>query len=76
MQVPVALPVGQDSLAGPAPSSLRRRRGAELSRQPWRPALLDFYESIGILLDALAVPEEARFDAAGTLVNYVLGVAV
>ncbi|NYH43173.1 AcrR family transcriptional regulator [Micromonospora jinlongensis] len=50
--------------------------GAELSRQPWRPALLDFYESIGRLLDALAVPERARFDAAGTLLNYVLGVAV
>ncbi|MFG1642510.1 TetR/AcrR family transcriptional regulator [Amycolatopsis sp. NPDC049252] len=50
--------------------------GAELSRQPWRPALLDFYESIARLLDALAVPERARFDAAGTLVNYVLGVAV
>lgn len=49
--------------------------GAELSRQPWRPALLDFYESIGRLLDALDVPERARFDAAGTLVNYVLGVA-
>lgn len=49
--------------------------GAELSRQPWRPALLDFYESVGRLLDALAVPERARFDAAGTLVNYVLGVA-
>ncbi|MCX4728584.1 TetR/AcrR family transcriptional regulator [Streptomyces sp. NBC_00963] len=50
--------------------------GAEFSRQPWRPALLDFYESIGRLLDSLAVPEQARFDAAGTLVNYVLGVAV
>ncbi|MFH8224388.1 TetR/AcrR family transcriptional regulator [Streptomyces sp. NPDC018057] len=49
--------------------------GAELSRQPWRPALLDFYESIGRLLDALGVPEEARSDAAGTLVNHVLGVA-
>ena len=49
--------------------------GAQLSREPWRPALLDFYESIGRLLDALAVPESARFDAAGTLVNYVLGVA-
>jgi AcrR family transcriptional regulator len=50
--------------------------GAELSRQPWRPALLDFYESIGKLLDSLAVPERAIFDAAGTLVNYVIGVAV
>ncbi|MEU8578771.1 TetR/AcrR family transcriptional regulator [Streptomyces asoensis] len=49
--------------------------GAELSRQPWRPALLDFYESIGRLLDALDVPEAVRFDAAGALVNYVLGVA-
>ncbi len=49
--------------------------GAELSREPWRPAMLEFYESIGRLLDALAVPERARFDAAGTLVNYVLGVA-
>ncbi|MBX4176423.1 TetR/AcrR family transcriptional regulator [Streptomyces geysiriensis] len=49
--------------------------GAEFSRQPWRPALLDFYEGIGRLLDALGVPETARFDAAGALVNYVLGVA-
>lgn len=49
--------------------------GAELSRQPWRPALLDFYESVGRLLEALDVPQEARFDAAGALVNYVLGVA-
>ncbi len=49
--------------------------GAELSREPWRPALLDFYESVGRLLNALAIPEEALFDAAGTLVNYVLGVA-
>ncbi|MFD4876501.1 TetR/AcrR family transcriptional regulator [Streptomyces sp. NPDC058420] len=49
--------------------------GAEFSRQPWRPALLDFYEGVGRLLNALGVPEKARFDAAGTLVNYVLGVA-
>ncbi|MFJ4828958.1 TetR/AcrR family transcriptional regulator [Streptomyces sp. NPDC088747] len=49
--------------------------GVEFSRQPWRPALLDFYEGVGRLLDALGVPEKARFDAAGTLVNYVLGVA-
>ena len=37
--------------------------------------MLDFYESIGRLLDALAVPDRARFDAAGALVNYVMGVA-
>lgn len=49
--------------------------GAEFSRQPWRPALLDFYEGVGRLLDVLGVPEKARFDAAGALVNYVLGVA-
>ncbi|WP_149563328.1 TetR/AcrR family transcriptional regulator [Streptomyces cacaoi] len=49
--------------------------GAEFSRRPWRPALLDFYEGVGRLLDAFGVPEKVRFDAAGTLVNYVLGVA-
>jgi AcrR family transcriptional regulator len=49
--------------------------GAQLSREPWRPALLEIYESIGRLLDALGVPEHALFDAAGALVNYVLGVA-
>lgn len=49
--------------------------GAQLSREPWRPALLAIYESIGTLLDALDVPEQAFFDAAGALVNYILGVA-
>jgi AcrR family transcriptional regulator len=49
--------------------------GAHLSREPWRPALLEIYESVGSLLDALGVPEQALFDAAGALVNYVLGVA-
>ncbi|WP_410588612.1 TetR/AcrR family transcriptional regulator [Amycolatopsis sp. lyj-23] len=49
--------------------------GAQLSREPWRPALLEVYERIGSLLDALGVPERALFDAAGALVNYVLGVA-
>jgi AcrR family transcriptional regulator len=49
--------------------------GAQLSREPWRPALLEIYERIGSLLDALEVPERALFDAAGALVNYVLGVA-
>jgi AcrR family transcriptional regulator len=48
--------------------------GAQLSREPWRPALLDIYETIGRLLDALEVPEWALVDAAGALVNYVLGV--
>ena len=49
--------------------------GAQLSREPWRPALVEIYESIGRLLDALHVPERALVDAAGALVNYVLGVA-
>ncbi|EFL01873.1 transcriptional regulator, TetR family [Streptomyces sp. TverLS-915] len=47
--------------------------GRELSREPWRPALLDFYEAVGRLLDALAVPEDALFDAAGTFMSFVLG---
>lgn len=49
--------------------------GAQLSREPWRPALLDVYETIGGLLDALGVPDRALVDAAGALVNYILGVA-
>jgi AcrR family transcriptional regulator len=49
--------------------------GAQLSREPWRPALLEIYESVGRQLHALGVPEPALFDAAGALVNYVLGVA-
>ncbi|MEV7094586.1 helix-turn-helix domain-containing protein [Amycolatopsis sp. NPDC051045] len=49
--------------------------GAQLSREPWRPALLDIYESIGGRLARLDVPDRALFDAAGALVNYVLGVA-
>lgn len=49
--------------------------GAQLSREPWRPALLDVYESVGEHLEALGVPDHALLDAAGALVNYILGVA-
>ena len=49
--------------------------GAQLTRQPWRPALLDVYKSLSEQLQALNVPEDAIFDAAGVLVNYILGVA-
>ncbi|MTD58691.1 TetR/AcrR family transcriptional regulator [Amycolatopsis pithecellobii] len=49
--------------------------GAQLSREPWQPALLEIYESIGEQLEALNVPEQAMFDSAGALVNYILGVA-
>jgi len=49
--------------------------GAQLTREPWRPALLDVYESISERLQALDVPERALSDSAGVLVNYILGVA-
>jgi len=49
--------------------------GAQLAREPWRPALLDIYESISGQLRALGVPEPALPDSAGVLVNYILGVA-
>ncbi|MFB9834469.1 TetR/AcrR family transcriptional regulator [Actinoallomurus acaciae] len=49
--------------------------GAQLSQGPWQPALLEIYESIGEQLQALHIPEQALFDSAGALMNYILGVA-
>jgi len=49
--------------------------GAQLTREPWQPALLDIYESISEQLQALGVSERALPDSAGVLVNYILGVA-
>ena len=49
--------------------------GAQLNREPWRPALLDLYESISGQLRALGVPARALPDSAGVLVNYILGAA-
>ena len=49
--------------------------GAQLTREPWRPALLDVYKIVSEQLQALNVPEDAVFDSAGVLVNYILGVA-
>ena len=49
--------------------------GAQLNRQPWRPGLLEIYESIGEQLEKLGVPDQALPDCAGVLVNYILGVA-
>jgi AcrR family transcriptional regulator len=49
--------------------------GAQLTRQPWRPALLDIYESTAAQLRALGVPDRALPDSAGVLVNYIFGVA-
>ena len=48
---------------------------AQLFREPWRPAMLRIFESVGARLQALGVPERAQFDTASALVNYVLGVA-
>jgi hypothetical protein len=49
--------------------------GAQLTREPWRPALLDIYERISEQLQALDVPQQALSDSAGVLVNYIFGVA-
>ena len=49
--------------------------GAQLHREPWRPAMLQIFEGIGGQLQALGVPELAQFDAAAVLLNYILGVA-
>jgi AcrR family transcriptional regulator len=49
--------------------------GAQLTRDPLRPALLDIHESISQQLQALDVPQPALPDSAGVLVNYILGVA-
>ena len=51
------------------------RVGAQLSRELWRSAMLQIFESLGGRLQALGVPERALFDCASALVNYVLGVA-
>jgi AcrR family transcriptional regulator len=49
--------------------------GAQLTREPWRPALLDVYESVSEQLQSLGVPQRALPDSAGVLVNYIFGVA-
>ena len=49
--------------------------GAQLYREPWQPAMIQIFESIGGQLQALGVPERAQFDSASALVSYILGVA-
>ena len=49
--------------------------GAQLSREPWQPAVLQVFESVGGRLPSLGVPGRAQFDCASALVNYVLGLA-
>jgi AcrR family transcriptional regulator len=45
--------------------------GAQLNRDPLRPALLDIYEIISRQLQALDVPQRALSDSAGVLVSYI-----
>jgi hypothetical protein len=49
--------------------------GAQLHREPWQPAMIQIFESIGEQLQALGVPGQAQFDSASALVSYILGVA-
>ena len=49
--------------------------GAQLIREPWRPLLLDIYETVSQQLHALDVPQQALTESAGVLVNYIFGVA-
>ena len=49
--------------------------GTQLSREPWRSAMLRIFEGIGGRLQGLGVPERAQFDAWSALVTYILGVA-
>ena len=49
--------------------------GAQLSREPWQPAMLQIFEGIGGQLQALGVPERGAVHAASALVSYILGLA-
>ena len=49
--------------------------GAQLSQEPWQPAVLRILEGFGGPLTALGVPERAQFDCATALLNYVSGLA-
>lgn len=49
--------------------------GAQLSRAPWQPAMVQIFEGVGGQLQTLGVPQRAQFDCASALVNYILGVA-
>ena len=49
--------------------------GTQLSREPWRFAILQIFEGIGGQLQALGLPARAQFDCASAFVNYILGLA-
>jgi AcrR family transcriptional regulator len=49
--------------------------GAQLSRVASQSAMLQLFERIGRQVQALGVPDTARFNSASALLNYILGVA-
>jgi AcrR family transcriptional regulator len=49
--------------------------GAQLSRDPRQPALFRLWKSIGVQLQRLGLSGQARTDAGGALLNYILGSA-
>jgi len=49
--------------------------GAQLSQEPWQPAVLRIFERIGAQLAPLGVPKRTHFDCASALLHYVLGLA-
>jgi AcrR family transcriptional regulator len=49
--------------------------GTQVSREPWQFAMLQILEGVGRQLQALGVPEQAQFNCASALVNYILGLA-
>ncbi|ANN15958.1 TetR family transcriptional regulator [Amycolatopsis orientalis] len=49
--------------------------GAQLAREPWQPAMLRIFDSLGEQIRALGVPPESQFNVATALLNHVLGLA-
>ncbi|WP_380162617.1 TetR/AcrR family transcriptional regulator [Kineococcus sp. R86509] len=49
--------------------------GTQLSREPWQFAIVQIFEAVGTRLQALGVADEAQFDSASAIVNYILGLA-
>lgn len=49
--------------------------GTQLNRAPGQPPMVSVFEGLGRQVEALRVPEAARFTAVSALLNYILGVA-
>lgn len=49
--------------------------GTQLSREPFQPAVLQIWKSLGVQLHNLGIAGTALSDAGSALVNYVLGAA-